>query len=1289
VLAHAAIRLPHSQLAVIEARPAPWTDDDEASLREGLVATLLDLDAQGAIRERRTRQLAELEVLRTVDALRQVLLDGRLRDLGKRLVIGILTERGAECALALPSEALERLVALDRYQGLLPWAVQQEFARVVQRHGHTTVQQWAADALAPVEKAMSRMAGATPGRRLTEEETERIRTATPKQLPTALAPALAGRTRGVVEALGERLAVPSVEACLALLLSGDRLESVGRLLEDYADDTDRFWSTLEQRAVARFAYADDVGLGLAAWLWRWDRPFGVFVRYATDQPDDLAFVLGRSLGVPSPRLRERVWQAVRSLCLRWRWRTPEILVRAATQRFQSTVMGVFGGASVALSKGRSPRAWVASEADFAEVTRVAGGIVDAMHRLRVDLSAHREEVEGRLADLPRRTVTELGGWLGLHAASESAEPEAPSIGVPRGVEALEDPAELAQIALRADRGYAELAALRLLELGPPGERALAAAMADGPGRNPGVIVEAAALVTDPAAVAEFERVLGDTSRSAEARFHVALAVAEGGQRPSLPVVDLAAGALAAPLADGQRSWLDAARFERWLARVPPDDAEIARYAAWLIGSPHFPVYRWAVARHVEGFGGSEVDGLRRFLRLGRSRHPRVRIRAAVALAERRDSLGAPILAAWRLDQVRNRETELVELAPRHAATIAKSGVIAGSSVVAPPALLAAVVATHLPGYERTRAALTILQDCDHEVVQRRALDHLDNRMTKLRMVGKLARIVVWGRDQARELLDRDFGVQLIGGESLGYTRLEQSRVYVNPLPLLRGDRSGAAVLRGLLVHELGHHLYNADEQGLEVWKRAGEQRLQRLHNLVCDEHLERNLRARKSSYDTVLKRLAAWAFLHTRTEIAVTTLIERMGTMVSRLIATDLGVARQRQHVSVDMGQLFRRLEAEGSSFARFVRALRMGLGNRHGDPLVERGLALFGKDFRSLDNEGLWRVTLAVRDLFGSEVDLMDLVDLHGTTTGGDGEAIVGGRGLTDAEVQERADDLVRVRERPQGGGSSREGAGGGPDVINVGGDVDFERIDHIVTLDHDPVAHGGIARDVGRPANRLRASLVDLGMAFRTVRPRTSGHRIDRSRLVSAALRRDPRILTSRVRVPANDLFVGVAVDCSGSMGGARLERAKRFATLVAVACQGLPSVDVRIFGFTDRTLYDAGTASRCAAHALEVGGGNNDAAALHHVATLARRSPRDAKLLVMISDGLPTECSSTSLIALVRRLEREGLACAQVAVAPIREPCFDHYVEVLGDDTSDVVRRFARIVQNLVAAALRAAR
>jgi hypothetical protein len=133
-------------------------------------------------------------------------------------------------------------------------------------------------------------------------------------------------------------------------------------------------------------------------------------------------------------------------------------------------------------------------------------------------------------------------------------------------------------------------------------------------------------------------------------------------------------------------------------------------------------------------------------------------------------------------------------------------------------------------------------------------------------------------------------------------------------------------------------------------------------------------------------------------------------------------------------------------------------------------------------------------------------------------------------------------------------------------------------------------------------------------------------------------------------------------------------------------MPSVDVRIFGFTDRVIYDAGDARCPAVHALEAGGGNNDSGALWHVANTARASRRRAKLLVMISDGLPTECSAASLKHLAQELtRRHQMCCAQIAVQPLPEVLFPHYVECDGPDTNLVVRKFGRIVEGLVKRAM----
>ena len=140
--------------------------------------------------------------------------------------------------------------------------------------------------------------------------------------------------------------------------------------------------------------------------------------------------------------------------------------------------------------------------------------------------------------------------------------------------------------------------------------------------------------------------------------------------------------------------------------------------------------------------------------------------------------------------------------------------------------------------------------------------------------------------------------------------------------------------------------------------------------------------------------------------------------------------------------------------------------------------------------------------------------------------------------------------------------------------------------------------------------------------------------------------------------------------------MELAKRFGALLASAVAPVPDIELRLIGFTDRIIFDAGSAKTPAVHALDFGGGNNDAAALWHVAQLALQSRKKSKLLVMISDGLPTECTVQALRELVKKLTKKfGMCCAQIAVENIEEVCFPHYVLVKEVDELTAVKNLAR--------------
>lgn len=555
---------------------------------------------------------------------------------------------------------------------------------------------------------------------------------------------------------------------------------------------------------------------------------------------------------------------------------------------------------------------------------------------------------------------------------------------------------------------------------------------------------------------------------------------------------------------------------------------------------------------------------------------------------------------------------------------------------------------------------------------------LGNRSGDHPLLHRLAETFVWGVETARYHTHEDYEVRMILGEhKLGYTRLNERRLYVSPRPLVLGERHGEGVVRGLILHELGHHLYHKGPEAERVHDQAEKEGLARLLNLVSDEHLERNLRQVDGAYGDLLKQLNAYAFQHSNREVEVRQLLEKLGDRAAKVLPkVRLEPARKAGHVAVASGKLLRELADGGVSFVRFMRALRMGLGNREGDPKVGEALALFRGDFRKTDMPGLLEIARRLRDIFGAETDLLDTVGSEGGLELDQEAWEQAGGGFNPDMLQQ---EVQRLLERKKEQDSGEEGGGG--TGLNLSPEEAFEKLRIVSKLDHDPAAHAQWARRIAPAVRTLWRFFEDLGFTWQPQPRRLQGYRFDRTRARALVVQRDPRVLLARARRSRTDLFVGVAIDCSGSMAGPNLDKAKAFGTLLAEALKGLPGVDLRLFGFDDRVLYDAGDARRCAVHALRPTWGNNDAGGLFHLWKLARRSKRQAKLLLMISDGLPSACSVAALRGLVRELSRRGCCCAQVAVAPLSEICFPHYVLLDQQDLHASVRKFGTVVVRLV--------
>ena len=124
---------------------------------------------------------------------------------------------------------------------------------------------------------------------------------------------------------------------------------------------------------------------------------------------------------------------------------------------------------------------------------------------------------------------------------------------------------------------------------------------------------------------------------------------------------------------------------------------------------------------------------------------------------------------------------------------------------------------------------------------------------------------------------------------LGHTFLDGSRIFVSALPMLRGEPHGRDIVEGLVLHEIGHHVYHRGEVEQRLWKQAHAEGIGHLLNLIADEHLERNLRGVDPAYGDRLKRLGAYGFQHAPQELKILRLLASLrGSAAAALIGTCL-----------------------------------------------------------------------------------------------------------------------------------------------------------------------------------------------------------------------------------------------------------------------------------------------------------------------------------------------------------------------------------------------------------------
>jgi hypothetical protein len=1255
VLAWLALRAPSDQLEFVT-KLEPWQAFD-------LALSLAELELEGDLKQKKVDRLVPMIAARLAaeppprrEYLHEYALaflampDAGRRRFGRAMFEELANGAGAEdfarAMMGLDATLLAAFITILPGLTRLGCGCEAALAYVLADHEVAEVRDWALSHVPPAPPPAP-PPPAIGVYRLEDDEVEALVSCPNAAFPSLVCRYLRVPTRRLAEALARRPdpIAPCRDACLALLGCHDEPALVAAQLERFVSDP--LLPAIDEAAVIAWERCASLPWVGAAWLWRWERHAFAVATQMLDAPEGPAAWLRGALAIPSQVLRASVAQAIG--CAFGCWVAREAAAFGA--RFDD----------------EAARALVAVVLDLldSDLDEGAARIFVSLLRARVDAARDAQDaVRALLPDMSdaARSVLEpvmrARGLLG-RAAPRRVAPVPVRVDILAAIRASTDPDELARWCAGVIERAVHEALLRALELGEPAlDKVADVALAAAPAPHLRTLLESIALWHHGPALERLRAAI-DSAAAPELRFRLALVFVERG----LPGLLERACAIACE-PDGQ-SWMRPADYERLERLLGAREAAIR-----LCSSPQPHAYLRAVELLLADPEPDERShaALRGFLEVDSQRFDELRVRAAAYLQRRGDLAGFPILFEHALDP-KGSYGALFKGAPGDLVDgVVDAVLLGGAAVVSEARALMLLEPAHVEPAARDRA---------YERLGARK----ERRAARRSAVQRVAQVFAWGVREAMLLTRRRQRIHMASRDKLGYTRIEGDSIWVSALPILRGDRRGQEIVEALILHELGHHRHHRGERAREVWEEAQREGIHGLLNLVADEHLERNLRALDESYGDRLKVLGAHAFQHARRDIPVASLLAALGADACAVLGqAPLGLSRVTGSVRVESGALLTKMERHGLSFARFARALRMGLGDRHGDPRVAAALALFDKRFRHLDMDGLLALARRLRDLFGWETSLCESYGGHEAESD---DAREGSRhGISDEEVQREVERVLNPKKREA---ASDVLGGPGKLWINVAEDEQFDLIHNVESVTPDAERHRALTRDVLRPARSLRAYLERLGLNREVERRRLSGTRVDRPRVQGLVTRGDPRVLMRRELTIQSDLFIGLLVDCSGSMQtNDNIDKARRFACLVAEAARGLRGVDARFFGFSDTVIFDAGDARRCAAASLELGGGNNDAAALFHAARVAKQSRRRAKVLCMISDGLPTECSAAALKGLVARLSRSGMSLAQVAVAPIEEHCFPDYV-LLSGDTDGAVRRFGQVVAKLVRRAL----
>jgi hypothetical protein len=229
-------------------------------------------------------------------------------------------------------------------------------------------------------------------------------------------------------------------------------------------------------------------------------------------------------------------------------------------------------------------------------------------------------------------------------------------------------------------------------------------------------------------------------------------------------------------------------------------------------------------------------------------------------------------------------------------------------------------------------------------------------------------------------------------------------------------------------------------------------------------------------------------------------------------------------------------------------------------------------------------------------------------------------------------------------------------------------------------------VSGSLAAPAAIVRSRFDKLGKVSEREYGVTAGFDV---RHAERALHGDLGIFVNSKTAQSNQVFLAVALDCSHSMliankhfaGGQKFERGRMFGLVLDQALAGVSSVRARFFGFNDGEILDCGVAGDRKISGLKAERGNNDTGTLRYMREQAKRSGKEIKIIVMISDIQPEGGNSwLSLQEEVAACERDGITVIFARVDASQTVPGKNVVNLFGQSLEGAASDFGRLIDKI---------